>query len=214
MKQRLKKGFTLAEVLIVLGIIGIIAEITIPTLMKNTQKTETEVKLKETYSIISQAIRLSEIDNGEYSGWDYTTNGFINAGTKAFLNTYIKPYLKNLTFCSDGIVNAVCGFIVSGAGTNLMLNNGVGFSVVLSSDNRFYMIIDLNNAKKPNVMGKDVFYFTLDSTNGFVPYGYTKGMTRDQIIDNGSEKCTTANKYMCTALIMIDGWQIKDDYPW
>ena len=51
-----KKGFTLAEVLITLGIIGIIATMTIPTLMANYQKTIYATGLKEAYSIFNQAL--------------------------------------------------------------------------------------------------------------------------------------------------------------
>ncbi len=207
-----RHGFTLAEVLITLGVIGVVAAITIPALVKNNQKIETVTKLEKFYSTISQVIKMSEIDNGEFSSWDFTIGAYTIDGSKSFFNQYFKPYLRELKFCSDGF-DSSCGEPVSGGGANYIFNNGIGFSVVLGSST-FYMLIDLNNSHKPNKFGEDVFYFSLNATDGFVPYGYTKGITREQIIDNGDYKCTTDNKYMCTALIMIDGWQIKDDYPW
>ena len=55
-----KAGFTLAEVLITLGIIGVVAAMTIPTLISKIQKQQIEAQLKENYSVIAQAMKLSE----------------------------------------------------------------------------------------------------------------------------------------------------------
>ena len=64
-----RKGFTLAEVLITLGIIGIIAAITIPTLISKYQERATVNKLTETYSILSQAVKLATIEYGNIDSW-------------------------------------------------------------------------------------------------------------------------------------------------
>src|SRR5574344_1609757 len=79
-------AFTLAEVLITLGIIGVVAAMTILTLISNTQKHDTVVKLKKSYTILAQAIKLAEIDNGSVSSWDYSN-------AQNFYTTYLKPYL-------------------------------------------------------------------------------------------------------------------------
>jgi prepilin-type N-terminal cleavage/methylation domain-containing protein len=52
-------GFTLAEVLITLGIIGIVAALTMPSLMANYQKKAAATRLKQTYSMLNQALLLS-----------------------------------------------------------------------------------------------------------------------------------------------------------
>lgn len=59
-----KSAFTLAEVLITLGIIGVVAAMTIPTLLAKYQEKQTVTKLKQTYSILSQAIRSVQEDVG------------------------------------------------------------------------------------------------------------------------------------------------------
>ncbi len=59
-----KFAFTLAEVLITLGIIGVVAAMTIPTLMKNTQDTELKTAWKKEYSVLSQAFLEIATDNG------------------------------------------------------------------------------------------------------------------------------------------------------
>ncbi len=64
-----KSGFTLAEVLITLGIIGIVAAMTIPTLIANTRSQQYRSKLKKTISTLSQAARLSQAQYGfDYAG--------------------------------------------------------------------------------------------------------------------------------------------------
>lgn len=61
----MKRGFTLAEVLITLSIIGVVAALTMPSLIQNHQKKQTAVKLKQTYSLMIQGIRLAENELGE-----------------------------------------------------------------------------------------------------------------------------------------------------
>lgn len=62
-QPKMKFGFTLAEVLITLGIIGIVAAMTIPTLIQNQQKRKMEAVLKEDYSIIQQVMKFTEYDD-------------------------------------------------------------------------------------------------------------------------------------------------------
>ena len=57
-------AFTLAEVLITLGIIGVVAAMTMPSLIQNYQKKQTAVKLERFYSIMSQAVLRWQQDEG------------------------------------------------------------------------------------------------------------------------------------------------------
>ena len=54
-----KLGFTLAEVLITLGIIGVIATLTMPTLMSNTAEREYSTALKKAVSALTEAIQMN-----------------------------------------------------------------------------------------------------------------------------------------------------------
>lgn len=82
-RNGLKKNlaFTLAEVLITLGIIGVISALTLPSLILNYKNKVVETKLKKIYSIMNQAIVLSEGTNGNLEDWDFEN--------PEFLNTYI-----------------------------------------------------------------------------------------------------------------------------
>ena len=80
-KQKL--GFTLAEVLITLGIIGIVAAMTIPVLITNYQKKTTATRVKKAYSELLLAIKLSESFNIATTSLSYseTVRGFMTLAT-------------------------------------------------------------------------------------------------------------------------------------
>ena len=90
MKNYNKFGFTLAEVLITLGIIGVVATMMIPTLIQKCTNRVVETRLKTFYVKINEAIKLSEVDNGEKEAWTADN-------TEDFFNKYLKNYLKYMT---------------------------------------------------------------------------------------------------------------------
>ena len=91
-------AFTLSEVLITLGIIGIIAAMTLPAIIGNYNKKVTVQKLKQTYSILQQAVLLSQMENGEPREWNLTR--FEHADSKDAImevcETYFIPYIKTV----------------------------------------------------------------------------------------------------------------------
>ena len=56
-------GFTLAEVLITLGIIGVVAALTLPALVQNNRNREMQTRLKRGYSVLSQALDMYQAEN-------------------------------------------------------------------------------------------------------------------------------------------------------
>ena len=66
-----KFAFTLAEVLITLGIIGVVAAMTLPTLIQNYRKQQTTTQLKATYSILSQAFEHAQVSRAGYPSRQY-----------------------------------------------------------------------------------------------------------------------------------------------
>lgn len=61
-----KTAFTLAKVLITLGIIGVVAAITMPTLLTNLQNKKLESQFKEGYSSLARAVRIATNDNESF----------------------------------------------------------------------------------------------------------------------------------------------------
>lgn len=72
-----KSAFTLAEVLITLGIIGVVAAMTIPTLMNSTNSKETVTSLKKVFSTLSNAYTLTENEEGTPDTWGLSGDGGI-----------------------------------------------------------------------------------------------------------------------------------------
>lgn len=102
LQNKIQVGFTLAEVLITLGIIGVVSAMTIPNLIAKYQKEQTVVKLKKAISILNQAYKLSYDDVGEPSSNDY-----LKFTPKEYINTYWAPYIKISNLC---VVYSDCGY--------------------------------------------------------------------------------------------------------
>ena len=166
-----KAAFTLAEVLITLGIIGIVAAMTIPTLIANYQEKQTISKLQKVYASLKNAFELAKVEHGDYETWSWNqipvTNG---ARTQYFWETYIFPHLKIAKKCFPITTECVAEGI-----TKL---NGTAESVVTSTHGAFvlydgtyvytwaggsgfhphiWVYADINGKAKPNVVGKDIF---------------------------------------------------------
>lgn len=98
-KKAEKSAFTLAEVLITLGIIGIVAAMTIPTLVASYKKTQYVVALKKVYSQVNQALTMMTNDSG--TPGDLKGTGLFSAGTdnESLGKEFIK-YIKASKTCS------------------------------------------------------------------------------------------------------------------
>ena len=75
-------------------IIGVIAAITVPTLIHKMRREEVETKLKRVYSVMNQAINMSKIDNGDFDSWDWASLNKTYVSNKVFFDKYIGKYLK------------------------------------------------------------------------------------------------------------------------
>ncbi len=70
-----KSAFTLAEVLITLGIIGVVAALTIPTLVQNYRQHVVETRLQKFYTTFNQAITMAEAQYGDKKEWYWDASG-------------------------------------------------------------------------------------------------------------------------------------------
>lgn len=93
-----KSAFTLAEVLITLGIIGVVAAMTIPTLLAKYQEKQTVTKLKQTYSILSQAIRSVQEDVGTPDDWELSGRNY-STDDSVLIAQNLLPALKVVQDC-------------------------------------------------------------------------------------------------------------------
>lgn len=219
-----KIAFTLAEILITLGIIGVVAALTLPNLIADYQKNTAAVRLKYAYSVLYQAVKLSEVDNGPIEYWELeSTQGSsaINA-TKNYVEKYFTPYMKvvkkdNLTTSSAPYEYGYYtknGEYISGGGHTLYsiaLNNGIylHFNANFGIADTITVRIDINGRQKPNIMGRDTFFayvYPNFSLRG-------EGLPRTTLINLCQVNDRTSQE-LCGAIIQMDSWEIKDDYPW
>ena len=84
-----KLGFTLAEVLITLGIIGVVAAITLPTVINKAQSMILKNQFKKAYSTFYNAMKLVQVQNGApMACWYWDTNPYEAAGNGAKCNKW------------------------------------------------------------------------------------------------------------------------------
>jgi len=216
-----RRAFTLSEVLITLGIIGVVAAMTIPTLMNDIQDTQYKTAYKKAYSTLSQALSQANTDNAllESSG-AYDVNILTDFVT-------IMSYMKVQKTCYDyltigGAANNSQCWNRDGEGYNssaykngspmlydLVAVDASGMSwATYARGYNYAILVDTNGMKPPNQMGKDRFIFALRDkagNSGSVVSDVPIKVTPDS--DNNSwtcnyNKCATENNYFPTTWLM------------
>ena len=177
-----KKVFTLAEVLITLGIVGVIAAITLPTLTQSTTTAQIGPKLMKAVSAFEQA-------------------------NKALLNEYDVDKLSDTNLLSDAssYVDALSNYLkFSYDGTNLVSKDGMGYVVSITEGSTYdaqipahkesigMLTIDINGPNvNPNVSGTDLFYFSWWNDGSLRPKGATNWDGADTSKKDGAAHWTT-----------------------
>ncbi len=211
MKKEYSNGFTLAEVLITLGIIGVVAAITIPGLMTKLNNIKLKSQFKEAYSLLAQAVRMynEDCERIEYIA---NSNNYIY---KSFMK-----YFTGVTDCGDtgGVADDSKFCIVRQSNVddtpNTVTNKDYDYSNYAKNaefittnyldDGQFFLnngmliMFDHNHANpfisidingklhKPNAWGHDVFTFELimsDKEGGY------------ELVPMGAPRTVYANKY-------------------
>ena len=209
-----KNAFTLAEVLITLGIIGVVAAMTLPGIIQNYQKHVVETKLKRIYAVMNEAVRLSEVKYGDKKYWE------TNLSPMEFYNKYYKGVLK-VTSVKEIPDDNDEGILISFADGSILRSYRQG------RDYDYFISADKYMKHKDKIRpGVDKFMFRLspgdiiNPTNGighhnlgFEPYKYGW----DGELSSLKNKCKLGDdevqRAYCAAWIQYNGWKIPDDYP-
>ncbi len=232
--MRKKHGFTLAEVLITLSIIGIVAAMTVPNLTQSWKKQARLSQLKTAYSILSNATNIAIAENGswdlEYIDELFDENGLIRTQhtTLSFVEKYFFPYVK-----TNG-KGAFRGTIEKGKSVqsanyypiyyrngeiddevnrlkyaySVTLDNGMIVHIYTFAGLGTYYTVDLNGLKGPNMYGNDVFVFIVKfgNINRLVPASVDETDCTANSSDNATDHC-------CAGKIIKNSWKFPDDYP-
>ena len=226
--KRQKAAFTLAEVLITLGIIGIVAAMTLPTLIQKNNNMVVATRLKKFYSVFNQAIDLAEVKHGDIKYWfedtggvDLDENGNPIEDT-AKIDIWFQKYLSDFIVIKKTVKNT--GVIRYYLSDGSAFQFGNDDTVLTSRELIFY---PGNPEKCPdNGYGICRFQFSMCPNcqeSGF-KYLYNRGLEPAKYGWNGTRSMLLSEckkptqsyggaKY-CTALIQYDNWEIADDYPW
>ena len=225
-----RAAFTLAEVLITLGIIGVVAALTLPTLIQNHQKQVYVTQLKKAYSTLTNAYNELAAED-EVADWNQISSGYAYSFLK-----HVKT-IKSFDGCEEDWCNNYDVNHTTGIAGGTGLGNASGF---ITADGALFIftcgtaylcadytwIVDVNGYNKgPNKPGRDIFQFALEDLhkvdngewtdsenagNKLIPvgaktdYGYK---TNDYIGEWGRwEDCSATNlTTSCTAKVLIEG---------
>ena len=224
-------AFTLAEVLITLGIIGIVAAMTLPTLIMNHRKQVTVNKVKKFYTVMSQATNSAIAEYGSMEDWQGFTTTRNGEEMQNWFDTYLKPYLKVIDefVKTDEETGYSTLFVVLSDGSVLSMVNWAGSA---KSDDNANHVQDNHNGlihlsyltDKKLIDDVDsrigcvntfsfLFYSPLKDQYFFQPYTYQANTPEKYNREFFIEQLKGGNTQYCAAVMMFDGWQIKSDYP-
>lgn len=215
------RAFTLAEVLVTVGIIGVVAAMTLPSVITNYQKKQTVAKLKKVYTTLMQATEFAKREYGDIKDWDFSLDG------NDFLQRYYAPYLKTASNKKQYkyVYTDLAGKQRAWTKDSLFLQDGTAIFVVFyrALDVKFHFVIDINGMQKPNKVGRDIFAFTIHNNMLGTYTQYSKLIfkryvalgtgTSGQCNKKASGGIIGAGSY-CSSVIEMDNWEIADDYPW
>lgn len=203
-----KKAFTLAEILVVLMVIAVIAAICIPVVIQNTQQADNIATLKRTYNTLNSAFNNIITNTGDLTGV------FANATA---VQSGFTPYLTTVKTCAVGSIIGNCwaSNVYDYNGTDITssfrfnemsamtLNNGVNVAFSFASGSQYctstwsaempggnvcaLIYIDVNGNKGPNKLGVDVFAFWL-MKDKIMPVGSSNDAWSNQSI-----RCTSSD---------------------
>lgn len=205
-------GFTLAEVLVTLGIIGVVSAMTMPTLVKNHQRQVFVTQLHKVYNELSQAFEgvISDSNAVSLSESSYKRNGD---------EWFLRNYFKTVKVCSESEEcfgeeysnlngTAIRTREITGGGVAAILSSGASVCLRKYNGGRVAkVIVDVNGPQEPNIVGRDLFDFDV-LNDGTISAGDI-----DDADTNFASNCqsgTGISYGACMAKIINDGW--KMDY--
>lgn len=182
--------------LITLGVVGVVAALTLPSVIAKYQERQMIIKLKQTFSIFSQAVELAQAKYGDINNWEATGDSQKQA------DLYFERITSGLSLikdCSTAIYcfpshtdnNGVRVDVVAATHHAGVLKNGVVFAIqqVRPDNSKWWgsygsIVVDINGKKKPNIVGKDLFLFEIREednwTTTYKPHLYPAGQLQYQ----------------------------------
>jgi hypothetical protein len=213
----------LAVVLITLGIIGIIAALTIPALLASHQKNVAAVRLKKFSAMWQQVSQTNAAEGISHMDFCPIYSAYFNPDAMLeFFDYHFAPYVKTVETVK--MQRGIRAAFPDGSGIYLSKSyptpsyepNNCGFlmGIVFCPDYKACKTYDEMSLTQygysPKVDNKNTFLFYVNGSPA------PTALSRDELV----AACQTAVQqgfsysHSCIQLIRHDGWEIKDDYPW
>ena len=209
-----KSAFTLAEVLITLGIIGVVAALTLPSVISNYQTKQRITQLKKVYNTLSQAYEMGVAENGgnrDIRTWANAipTDQDLWEGGTDYIATLMQ-YTKPIYACSpkdDDCVNK--DYVAKNfefdtyLGLVYILEDGVIIGRGQEETPDYGIIkVDINGTKSPNKYGEDIFLFWVGG------YYTSEHFVRGIVVDSSdgsnyaNKECIRGDLLSCTNWVL------------
>mgnify|MGYP004704990623 CR=1 FL=1 len=224
----MKKGFTLSETLICLGIVGVVAALTVPSVMKNYQKRLLTNQLQKTYYQIANATQ-TIMDTEHVDNFYETTAGQCSKkedcekSLEYWMNNYFLPVKKNCgknanNLCLAGLApDSYKTMNDTNAGTidnQYCIQTSDGAAICSRiQDKCLSLIVDVNGPAAPNMSGRDVFSMDIHQDGSISDYG--SGCANNAFgcsaASCGTKDSGGAYETACGCLTSIieDGWKMN-----
>lgn len=231
----MKKAFTLTEVLLTLAILGVIAAISLPAILANIDKNTWANGLKVNLSVLNngfrQMIAQEEVDDiRDTNLWSTNVTSEVNTSDDN-INNEIKKYFKINRIESNWPVQAynLDGSEYDNTSVRYYLGNSASINVRFLNDNSYErctgtqlfchpaaeIILDVNGDKKPNVIGKDIYFLFLGENGNIYPFGseavndYDSKYNKWDTAEGCNGKQPKTNGTACAGRVVDDAFSIN-----
>ena len=216
-----KLGFTLAEVLITLAIVGVIAAMVLPPIMQNLEEKTTINRLKKAYSELSKTYLMIKNEKGDPTSW-LQTDSYEEIGELFIPYLEVSKNCKTGTGCFSDNCYSVNGepywinLDTRDDMSKFILTNGTSIALKIYNKNCDsiegnneqlksvcgWIVVDTNGKKKPNTYGIDIFEFKITKYDIY-PYG-TEFETLYPFPAHCDKKNMNMSSNACTAWVLYN----------
>ncbi len=209
-------AFTLAEVLVTLGIIGVVSAMTVPSLMQNHQRKTYVTQLHKVYNELSQALLQYQTDKNAVN--------LKEAGltSQVAINEFITNYFKIVQSCekTDPCFASDYKHIAGQAGefektNSYVLSSGASIRPRYYPDGNILsaFVVDINGQKGPNIVGRDLFAMYIYN-NGIIDDNSPTNIPpfteeiRETLFAQVCNSSSSTSIYGCFGKILNDNWEM------
>ena len=214
-------AFTLAEVLVTLGIIGVVSAMTVPTLMQNYQRQSYVTQLHKTYNEFSQAILRFQTDRNAVN---LTEAGLTS---QEVCNNLMTSYFKTTQTCENSLTPCFADSYKTLQGGTIDFNINTSYVLASGASVRFMyaqvgnginkianITVDVNGKKGPNILGRDLFWMALYNDGVIDDYDYKSPAPlseslRNDAYDTYCQGSGVVPGYGCFGRILNNNWEMN-----